>query len=97
MRPSLARPRLQNADGSLQRSVRGFPTPWRIATEYLFLRKLAPRSRLLNAFYGAGFAFMTASPSTGILKRAAVLLARRDAVDAMHGFLTSATSCSARR
>ena len=48
-------PRLLNPDGSLQPSVRGFPTTWRIATEYLFLRKLAPRSRLLNAFYGAGF------------------------------------------
>ncbi len=48
-------PRLVNPDGSLQPSVRGFPTPWRLATEYLFLRKLAPRSRLLNAFYGAGF------------------------------------------
>ena len=33
-------PRLLNPDGSLQRSVRGFPTVWRIATEYLFLRKL---------------------------------------------------------
>jgi len=30
-------PRLRNADGSLQRSVRGFPTLWRLATEYLFL------------------------------------------------------------
>jgi GT2 family glycosyltransferase len=49
-------PRLLNPDGSLQRSVRGFPTAWRIATEYFFLRKLAPRSRALNAFYGAGFA-----------------------------------------
>ncbi len=48
-------PRLLNVDGSLQPSVRGFPTPWRLATEYLFLRKLAPRSRVLNAFYGAGF------------------------------------------
>ena len=48
-------PRLLNPDGSLQPSVRGFPTTWRIATEYLFLRKLAPRSRLLNSFYGAGF------------------------------------------
>jgi N-acetylglucosaminyl-diphospho-decaprenol L-rhamnosyltransferase len=48
-------PRLLNPDGSLQPSVRGFPTPWRLATEYLFLRKLAPRSRMLNAFYGAGF------------------------------------------
>jgi GT2 family glycosyltransferase len=48
-------PRLQNPDGTLQRSVRGFPTVWRLATEYLFLRKLAPRSRALNAFYAAGF------------------------------------------
>jgi GT2 family glycosyltransferase len=49
-------PRLLNPDGTLQPSVRGFPTPWRLATEYLFLRKLAPRSRVLNAFYGGGFA-----------------------------------------
>src|SRR3954447_6268822 len=48
-------PRLRYPDGSLQRSVRGFPTLWRLATEYLFLRKLAPRSRLFNAFYGNGF------------------------------------------
>ena len=48
-------PRLLNVDGSLQPSVRGFPTPWRLATEYFFLRWLAPWSRLLNAFYGANF------------------------------------------
>ena len=48
-------PRLLNPDGTLQRSVRGFPTPWRLATEYFFLRKLAPRSRAFNAFYAAGF------------------------------------------
>ena len=48
-------PRLENTDGTLQRSVRGYPTAWRLATEYLYLRKLAPRSRPLNAFYGAGF------------------------------------------
>ena len=48
-------PRLRNPDGSLQRSVRGFPTLWRLATEYFFLRKLAPRTRALNAFYGARF------------------------------------------
>lgn len=49
-------PRLLNPDGTLQRSVRGFPTAWRIATEYLYLRKLGPRTRALNAFYGGGFA-----------------------------------------
>jgi GT2 family glycosyltransferase len=48
-------PMLLNEDGTLQRSVRGFPTVWRLATEYLYLRKLAPRSRVLNAFYGGGF------------------------------------------
>ena len=35
-------PKLLNTDGTLQRSVRGFPTLWRLATEYFFLRKLAP-------------------------------------------------------
>jgi N-acetylglucosaminyl-diphospho-decaprenol L-rhamnosyltransferase len=54
-RAGFVAPRLLNPDGSLQPSVRAFPTPWRLATEYLFLRKLAPRSRALNAFYGAGF------------------------------------------
>ena len=48
-------PKLLNPDGTLQRSVRGFPTLWRLATEYLFLRKLAPGSRLFNAFYAGGF------------------------------------------
>ena len=54
-RAAVIGPRLLNPDGTLQRSVRGFPTLWRLATEYLYLRKLAPRSRALNAFYGAGF------------------------------------------
>ena len=44
-----------NTDGTLQRSVRGEPTLWRLATEYLFIRKLAPRSRLLNPLYAGGF------------------------------------------
>ena len=54
-RAAVIGPRLLNPDGSLQRSVRGFPTTWRLATEYLYLRKLAPRSHALNAFYGGGF------------------------------------------
>ncbi len=48
-------PRLLNPDGTLQRSVRGFPTLWRLATEYFFLRKLAPGSSAMNAFYAGGF------------------------------------------
>lgn len=47
-------PRLQNPDGSLQRSIRGFPSIWRIATEFWYLRKLAPTSRMFNAYYGGG-------------------------------------------
>jgi N-acetylglucosaminyl-diphospho-decaprenol L-rhamnosyltransferase len=54
-RAAVVGPRLLNPDGTLQRSVRGFPTVWRLATEYLFLRKLAPRSTALNAFYAGGF------------------------------------------
>ena len=54
-RAAVIGPRLSNPDGSLQRSVRGEPTVWRLATEYLFLRKLGPRSRALNSYYGAGF------------------------------------------
>jgi hypothetical protein len=55
-RAAVVGPRLLNPDGSLQRSVRGEPTLWRLATEYLGLRKLAPDSRLFNSFYGGGFA-----------------------------------------
>lgn len=54
-RAAFVGPRLSNPDGTLQRSVRGFPTLWRLATEYFGLRKLAPRSRALNAFYAGGF------------------------------------------
>ena len=54
-RAAVVGPRLRNPDGTLQRSVRGYPTPWRLATEYFFLRKLAPGSSAFNAFYGAGF------------------------------------------
>ena len=54
-RAAVIGPRLLDPDGTLQRSVRGFPTVWRLATEYFFLRKLAPRSSALNAFYAGGF------------------------------------------
>jgi N-acetylglucosaminyl-diphospho-decaprenol L-rhamnosyltransferase len=54
-RAAVIGPRLLDPDGTLQRSVRGFPTVWRLATEYFFLRKLAPRSSAFNAFYAGGF------------------------------------------
>jgi N-acetylglucosaminyl-diphospho-decaprenol L-rhamnosyltransferase len=76
-------PRLRNADSSLQRSVRGFPTLWRLATEYLFLRKLAPRSRALNAFYAGGFAHDVVREAEFVM--GACLLVRRQAVDEVGG------------
>ena len=72
-------PKLLNPDGSLQRSVRGFPTPWRLATEYFFLRKLAPRTRALNAFYGARFDHDEVREAEFLM--GACLLVRRQAAD----------------
>ena len=72
-------PRLLNPDGSLQRSVRGFPTLWRLATEYFFLRKLAPRSRALNAFYAGGFEHDEVREAEFVM--GACMLVRREAVE----------------
>ncbi len=72
-------PRLSNPDGTLQRSVRGFPTLWRLATEYLFLRKLAPRSRALNAFYAGDFDHDEARDVESVM--GACMLVRREAID----------------
>jgi len=72
-------PRLRHPDGRLQPSVRGFPTPWRIATEYLFLRKLAPHSRALNAFYAEGFDHESVREADFVM--GAVMLVRRAAID----------------
>jgi GT2 family glycosyltransferase len=77
-------PRLENPDGSLQRSVRGFPSAWRLATEYLYLRKLAPRSRALNAFYGAGFDHGSERVVEWVM--GACFLLRRSAYDAVGPF-----------
>jgi hypothetical protein len=76
---AVAGPRLSNPDGSLQRSVRGFPTLWRLATEYFFLRKLAPRSDLLNGFYGGGFRYDESGEVESL--QGAALLVRRAAAD----------------
>jgi N-acetylglucosaminyl-diphospho-decaprenol L-rhamnosyltransferase len=72
-------PRLLNTDGSLQRSVRGFPTLWRLATEYFFLRKLAPQSRALNAFYYGGFDHDRVLEAEFVM--GSVMLVRREAID----------------
>ena len=78
-RAAVVAPRLLNPDGSLQRSARGFPTLWRLATEYLFVRKLAPRSPALNAFYAGGFAHDESRRIEWAM--GAVLLVRRAAVE----------------
>ena len=72
-------PRLRNPDGTLQRSVRAEPTLWRLATEYLFLRKLAPRTNLLNPLYVGGFDHETETEAEWLFGPA--LLVRRDAAD----------------
>jgi GT2 family glycosyltransferase len=74
-------PKLLNPDGTLQRSVRGFPSVWRLATEYFFLRKLAPRSRALNAFYAGGFEHDAIRPADFVM--GAAMLVRREAADAV--------------
>ena len=53
-RAAIVGPRLRTPAGAHEQSVRGFPTVWRLATEYFFLRWLARRSKVLNAFYGGG-------------------------------------------
>ena len=80
-------PRLLNPDGTLQRSVRGYPTLWRLATEYFFLRWLAPRSRLLNAFYGANFDHGSIREAEFLV--GAVLLVPRNVAEKLGGFDTS--------
>ena len=78
-RAGVVGPRLVNPDGTLQRSVRGFPTAWRLATEYFFLRKLAPRARALNAFYAARFDHATVREAEFLM--GACMLVRREAAD----------------
>jgi GT2 family glycosyltransferase len=76
-------PRLRYPDGRLQRSVRGFPTLWRLSTEYFFLRKLAPKTKLLNAFYGGGFRHDRELEAEFLM--GAALLVRREAIDQVGG------------
>jgi N-acetylglucosaminyl-diphospho-decaprenol L-rhamnosyltransferase len=78
-RAAVVGPRLSNPDGTLQRSVRGFPTLWRLATEYFFLRKLAPGTAALNAFYGGGFDHDEVRDVEVVM--GACMLLRREAVE----------------
>ena len=76
---AVAGPRVVSPDGTLQSSVRGFPTLWRLATEYFFLRKLAPRSNLFNSFYAGGFDYDRVREADFVM--GAVMLVRREAID----------------
>ena len=77
-------PRLLWPDGRLQRSCRRFPTVFRLATEYLYLRKLAPRSRILNGFYCGEFAHD--EPRRVDWLTGACLLVRRELFERLGGF-----------
>ncbi|HEV8459631.1 MAG TPA: glycosyltransferase, partial [Gaiellaceae bacterium] len=74
-------PKLLNVDGTLQRSARGEPTLWRLATEYLYLRKLAPRTKLLNPLYRGDFDHDRLEEVDWLYGPA--LLVRREAADAV--------------
>ncbi len=80
----VAGPRLLWPDGRLQRSCRRFPTVFRLATEYLYLRKLAPRSRILNGFYCGDFDH--GEPRRVDWLTGACLLVRRDLFERLGGF-----------
>ena len=74
-------PKLLNTDGTLQRSARGEPTVWGLATEYLCIRKLAPNTRLLNPLYRGDFAHDRLAEVDWLYGPA--LLVRREAADAV--------------
>lgn len=77
-------PRLVDDRGRLQLSVRGFPTVWRLCTEYFFLRKLAPSSRAFNAFYASGFDYESVREADWLM--GAALVVRREMIDEVGGF-----------
>jgi GT2 family glycosyltransferase len=54
---------------------------WRLATEYLFIRKLAPRSNLFNPLYAGGFRHDEVREVEWLYGPA--LLVRREAADAV--------------
>jgi N-acetylglucosaminyl-diphospho-decaprenol L-rhamnosyltransferase len=80
-RAAVVGPKLLNTDGTLQRSARSEPTVWRVATEYLFVRKLAPRTNLMNPLYVGGFDHASVREVDWV--SGAALLVRREATDAV--------------
>lgn len=83
-RAAIVGARLIRPDGSQEESARGFPTVWRLATEYLFLRWLAPWAKSLNAFYGAGVDSRKPGEAEWVV--GAAMLVRREALEEAGGF-----------
>lgn len=77
-------PRILNPDGTLQRSIRRFPTPWRLATEYLFLRQATGgRIVLFGAAWGAGLDHGATQEAEWV--EGAAMLIRREAITEVGG------------
>jgi N-acetylglucosaminyl-diphospho-decaprenol L-rhamnosyltransferase len=71
-------PQLRNPDGSLQRSIRGFPTVWRLAAEWLLLRRLTFGFRPFAAAAGGGIDHTKTNEADWLV--GAALLLRAEAV-----------------
>lgn len=72
-------PRMLNDDRTLQRSARAFPTTWRLATEYLYLRRALPKTDAFNKFYEGAFDYDSERDMDFL--QGACLLVRAAAVD----------------
>jgi len=71
-------PRLIHPDGSLQRSIRGFPEPGALAWDLVGFSRLFPRSRALGAYRQTFFDY--AAPGPASQPMASCLLLTRKAV-----------------
>lgn len=77
-------PRIDNPDGTLQRSIRRFPTVWGLATEYLLLRRATGgRIVLFGASWGAGVDHSRTQEADWV--EGAAMLIRREAIDDVGG------------
>ena len=72
-------PMLLNPDGTVQHSVKGFPSVWTHACDMLFLDKLFPNSRLFGAGEMAYFPYERTEEVDHLM--AAAFLVRREVID----------------